>query len=128
MGQGSRFYQLSQILHDVVRKIEKLQFVQRVIFQIIDSPEKYKYLLISGHSCEKICNSKSFVAVTWGIFCKLSTMYIENHLFSRMNLENMLSFKARTMFFSNRFVLSCKSKHLVHRYLWYQNYFIGFKT
>ena len=60
------FYQHSQPLYGVMQKeIEKLEFVQGVNFEFIDSLKNNgtKYLLIFDDSCEEICNSKAFVDI-----------------------------------------------------------------
>ena len=83
------FYQHSQPLYDVMQKeIENLEFVRAVSFEFIDSLKNNgtKYLLIFDDSCEKICNSKSFVDIaTAGRHRDLSTIYIK-HLFHQSKL------------------------------------------
>ena len=84
------FYQHSQPLYDVMQKeIEKLEFVQGVNFEFIDSLKNNgtKYLLISNDSCEEICNSKAFVDIaTAGRHRGLSTIYIKHNFFHQSKL------------------------------------------
>ena len=80
-------YQHSQPLYDVMQnEIEKLEFVQGVNFEFIDSLKNNgtKYLLIFDDSCEEICNSKAFLDIaTAGRHRGLSTIYIKHNLFTR---------------------------------------------
>ena len=65
------------------KKIEKLEFVQGLNFEFIDSLKNNgtKYLLIFDDSCEEICNSKAFVDIaTAGRHRGLSTIYIKHNL------------------------------------------------
>ena len=58
-------------------KLKKLEFVQGVNFELIDSLKinGTKYMLIFADSCDKICNSKPFVDVaTAGRHRGLSTI------------------------------------------------------
>ena len=84
------FYQHSQSLYDVIQKeIEKLEFVQGVNFDFIDSSKNNgtKYLLIFDDSCEEICNSKAFVDIdTAGRHRGLSKTYIKHNLFHQSKL------------------------------------------
>ena len=84
------FYQLSQPLYNVMRKeIKKLEFVQGVNFEFIDSLKNNgtKYLLMFDDSCEEICNSKAFVDIaTAGIHLGLRTIYIKHNLFHQSKL------------------------------------------
>ena len=84
------FYQHSQPLYDVMQKeIENLEFVQGVIFEIIDSLKNNgtKYLLEFDDSCEEICNSKAFVDIaTAGRHRGLSTIYFKHNLFHQRKL------------------------------------------
>ena len=60
------FYQQSQLVNDVMQqKIENLEFVRGVNYEIIDSLKNNgtKYLLIFDDSCEKICESKASVDI-----------------------------------------------------------------
>ena len=71
------------------KEIEKLEFVQGVNFEFIDSLKNNgtKYLLIFDDSCEEICNSKAFVDIaTAGRHCGLSTIYIKHNLFHQSKL------------------------------------------
>ena len=66
------------------RKIEKLEFVQDIQFEFIDSLNNNGtvHLLIFEDSCEEICNSKAFVDIaTAGTHRGLSTIYIKHNLF-----------------------------------------------
>ena len=61
------FHQHVQPLHVVLQKeIEKLEFVQWINFELIDSLKNNgtKYLLISDDFCDEKCNSKAFVDIT----------------------------------------------------------------
>ena len=84
------FYQHSQPLYDVMQKeIEKLEFVQGVSFELIDSLKNNgtKYLLIFDDSYEEICNSEAFVNIaTAGRHRGLSTIYIIHNLFQQSKL------------------------------------------
>ena len=84
------FYQHSQPLYDVMQKeIEKLEFVQGVNFEFIDSLKNNatKNLIIIDGSCEEICNSKAFVDIaTAGRHRCLSTIYIKQNFFHQSNL------------------------------------------
>ena len=71
------------------KEIKNLEFVQVVNFEITDSLKNNgtKYFLISDDSCEKICNSKAFVAIaTVGRHPGLSTVYIKHNLFHQSKL------------------------------------------
>ena len=71
------------------KEIEKLEFVQGVNFEFIDSLKNNgtKYLLIFDDSCEEICNSKAFVDIaTAGRHRGLSTIYIRHNLFHQSKL------------------------------------------
>ena len=84
------FYQLSQPFYDVMQKeIKKLEFVQGVNFEYIDSLKNNgtKYLLIFDDSCEETCNSNAFVDIaTAGTHRGLSTIYIKHNLFHQSKL------------------------------------------
>ena len=99
------FYQHSQLLYDVTQnKIENIEFVRGVNFEFIDSLENNgtTYLLTFVDSCEEICNSKAFVdTATAGKHRGLSTIYIKHKFFTRTNLEETLSYKTLTLFFSS---------------------------
>ena len=78
------FYQHSQTLYDVMKKIENFVFFHDVIFELIDSLKNNgtKYLLFFDNSCEEICNSKPCVYIaTAGRHRGLSTDYIKQNLF-----------------------------------------------
>ena len=71
------------------KEIKKLEFVQGVNFEFIDSLKNNgtKYLLIFDDSCEEICNSKAFVDIaTAGRHRGLSTIYIKHNLFHQSKL------------------------------------------
>ena len=71
------------------KEIEKLEFVQGVNFENIDSLKNNgtKYLLKFDDSCEDICNSKAFVVIaTAGRHWGLSTIYIKHNLFHQSKL------------------------------------------
>ena len=71
------------------KEIENLEFVQGVNFEFIDSFKNNgtKYLLTFDHSCEEICNSKTFVDIaTAGRHRVLSTIYIKHNLFHHSKL------------------------------------------
>ena len=84
------FNQHSQPLYDVMQKeIEKLEFVQGVNFEFIDSLKSNgtKHSLIIDNFCGKICNSKAFVDnATAGRHLGLSTIYIKHNLFHQGKL------------------------------------------
>ena len=72
------------------KEFEKLELVQRVSFEFIDSFKNNgtKYLLTFDDSCEEICNSKAFADIaTAGRHRGLSTMYIKHNLFHQSKLE-----------------------------------------
>ena len=83
-------YQHSQALQHVMqREIANLVFVQGVNFEFIDSLENNgtKYLLIFNDSCEKICNSKAFFAITiTGRGLGLNATYIKHNVFQQSKL------------------------------------------
>ena len=85
------FNEHSQPLHEVMQKeIGKLEFVQGVNFEIIDSLKNKgtNYLLIFDDSCEEICNSNAFVDIgTAGRHRGLSTIYIKHNLFHQNKLR-----------------------------------------
>ena len=71
------------------KEIEKLEFVQGVDFEFIDSLKNNgtKYLLTFDDSCEEICNSKPFVDIAIaGRHRGLSTVYIKHNLFHQSKL------------------------------------------
>ena len=71
------------------KKVENLEFVQGVNFDIIDLLKNNgtKYLLILDDYCEMICNSKSFVDIaTAGRQRSLSTIYIKHNLFHQIKI------------------------------------------
>ena len=71
------------------KEIEKLEFVQGVNFEFIDSLKSNgtKYLLFFDDSCEEICNSEAFVDIaTNGRHRGLSTIYIKHNLFHQSKL------------------------------------------
>ena len=71
------------------KKIENLELVQGVNFELIDSLKNNstKYLLTFEVSCEEICNSKAFVDIaTAGRNRGLSTIYIKHNLFHQSKL------------------------------------------
>ena len=84
------FYQHSQHLYDAMQnEIEKLEFVQGVNFEFIDSLKNNstKYLLIVDVSREEICNSKAFDDIaTAGRHRGLSTIYIKHNYFHQSKL------------------------------------------
>ena len=72
------------------KEIEKVEFLQGVNFEFIDSSRNNdtKYLLIFDDSCEKICNSKAFVDIaTAGRHHGLSTIYLKHNLFHQSKLR-----------------------------------------
>ena len=76
-------------LNDVLQKeIEKLEFVQGIDFEFIDSLENNveKYLLFFDDSCEEIHNSKTIVDIATGRNRGLSTIYIKLNLFYESKL------------------------------------------
>ena len=79
--QNLLFYQLSQLLYDVMQKeIETFEFVRGINYEFIDSLKNNgtKYLLTFDDSCEDICNSKAFVdTATADRHGDLSTIYIK---------------------------------------------------
>ena len=88
------FYRSSQPFSDVMQKeIQNLEFVQGVNFELFDSLKNNgtKYLLKFDVSCEEICVSKAFVGiVTAGRRRRLSTVYIEHHLFHQSKLARVV--------------------------------------
>ena len=84
------FYQHSQPFYNVMQKeVENLEFVQGVIFELIDSLKNNgtKYFLLFDDSCEEICNSKAFVDITTaGRHRGLSTIYIKHNFFRQSKL------------------------------------------
>ena len=71
------------------KKIENLEFAQRVNFEFIASLKNNgtKYLLVSDNSCEEICNSKTFVDIaTAGRHRGLSAICIKHNLFHQSRL------------------------------------------
>ena len=71
------------------KKIENLEFVQKVNFEFIDSLKikGTNYLSIFDNSCEETCNSKAFVdTATAGRLRDLSTIYIKRNLFQQNKL------------------------------------------
>ena len=71
------------------KKIEKLEFVQGVNFEFIDSLKNNStnYLLIFDDSCGELCNSKAFVdTATSGRHRGLSTIYIKRNFFHQSKL------------------------------------------
>ena len=71
------------------KEIKKLEFVQGVNFDFIDSLKNNgtKYFLKFDDSCEEICNSKAFVDIaTVGRHRGLSTIYIKQNLFHQSKL------------------------------------------
>ena len=83
-------YHHSQPLYDVMqRKIEVLEFVQSVNFEIIHSLKhnSTKYLLVFDDSCEETCNSKAFVDIAFAWRHRgLSTVYIKHNWFHQIKL------------------------------------------
>ena len=84
------FYQHSQQLYDVMqKKIERLEFVQGVNFEFIDSLKNNgtKFLLSFDDSCVEICNSKALVDIaTAGRHRGLSIFYIKHNFFHQSKL------------------------------------------
>ena len=71
------------------KETEKLEFVQGVNFEFIDSLKNNgtKYLLIFDESCEKIRNSKAFVDIAnAGRHRSLSTIYLKHNFFHQSKL------------------------------------------
>ena len=92
------------------KEIEKLEFVQRVNFEFIDSLKNNgtKCLLIFDDSCEEICNSKACVDIsTAGSHRGLSTIYIKHNLFhqSKLGREVELEYTHIVLFKSTRDVM-----------------------
>ena len=70
-------------------EIENFEFKQGVKFEFIDSLESNgtKFFLIFDNSCEKSCNSKTFVDIaTAGRHRGLSTVYIKHNVFHQSKL------------------------------------------
>ena len=77
------------------KEIDKLEFSQRVNFEIINSLKNNgtKYMLIFDDSCGEICNSKEFVDIAnAGRHCGFSTIYIKHTFFhqSKLGRDNEL--------------------------------------
>ena len=71
------------------KEIEKLEFVQGVNFEFIDSFKNNgtKYLLNFDDSCEEVCNSMAFVEIaTAGRHRGLSAIYIKHNPFHQSKL------------------------------------------
>ena len=71
------------------KEIEKLQFVQSLNFEFIDSLKNNgtKYLVIFDNLCEEICKSEAFVDIaTAGRHGGLSTSYNKQNLFHQSKL------------------------------------------
>ena len=93
------FYHYSQPFHDVMQKdIATLDFAQGVNFEFLKSLKNNntEYLLFFDNSCEKICNSKVFLAIaTVGRHRGFSTIHIKRNLFRQskpgwhVELQNM---------------------------------------
>ena len=85
------FFSINTLNHYMMscKKIDKLEFVQGVHFEFINSLKNNgtKYLLIFDDSCAEICNSKEFVDIaTAGRHRGFSTMYIKHNLFHQSKL------------------------------------------
>ena len=71
------------------KEIEKLEFVQGVNFEFIDSLKNNgtKYLLLFDNFCEEFCNSKVFVDIaTAGTRRCFSTICIKHNFFHQSKL------------------------------------------
>ena len=71
------------------KEIEKIEFVQGVNFEFIDSLKNNgtKHLSLFDHSCEDFCNLEAFVdSATDGRHRRLNTIYIKNNLFYQSKL------------------------------------------
>ena len=92
------------------KKIENLDFVQGVIFKLIDSLKNNgtEYLLIFDDSCEEFCISKAFVDITTaGRHRGLRTIYIKHNLFhqSKLGIDDELQNTHIVLFESRRDVM-----------------------